>query len=137
MLTATLSPAANAGLFGKSQCEKVASQISQQDAIGRSLWNILDQAWKKKNASGSNSDNLSIILATEDLWNQYAKMIKIGIDNSQCYSSNQVAKMISGRTAALKAVKNAKSWESTTNWTGFWTKNIFDRYYTFKEFFLK
>jgi hypothetical protein len=137
IFTAVFSTPAHAGLFGKSQCEKVASQIAQQDSIGRSLWNILNDAWKKKKASGTNSDNLSVVLASEDLWNQYAKMIKIGIDNSQCYNSNQVAKMISGRTAALKAAKAAKTWENGNNWAGFWTKNIFDRYYTFNESFLK
>ena len=124
---------ANAGLFGQSQCEKVASRINQQDAVGRGLWKILDDAWKTRKASGSTADNVTIVFATEDLWNQYVVLANIVISNPQCFKAAQISSVISIRTGAKKVVNNSKTWENTKNWRGYPTDNPFKTYLSFKD----
>lgn len=124
---------ANAGLFGQSSCEKAAARINQQDAIGHSLWKILDEAWKRRKASGSTSDNISIVLATEDLWNQYVVMGNIVTSNPQCFKAEQISRVISLRTGAKKVVRNSKIWENAQSWRGYPTDNPMKTYLSFKD----
>ena len=137
MLLIHTSEPASAGIFGKSKCEKVAAQISQEDSVGFNLWLSLDNAWKKKIKSGSNSDNIQIVLATENVWKQYAKTFKIAIDNPNCYSSKQVADMITARSTALTMVSRAKSWKNAKSWSGFWTVTSLEKHFSFKSLFLE
>ena len=128
-----LTPA-NAGLFGKSKCEKVAIQVSEQELIGKNLWNKLDSAWAARQSSGDVRDNRLVVLASIDLYTQYSKTLKIGMDNSSCYNSKQIADMISYRSEMALIIKNAKTWINAVSWNGFWKKpKIDNKFYTFKE----
>lgn len=124
---------ANASIFGQSKCEKVTASINQQDSVGRGLWEILNNAVKKRKASGSTTDNLAIVLATEDLWNQYVVLADIVINNPQCFKTSQVSTVISIRTGAKNLVARYKTWENTKSWSGFRINNPGKTYLSFKD----